>query len=90
MMSEVGFELTPPFGTQKFSMSHKRKGAGASKFLGVRKTFSGILPNLPETFLCDFCIQIFSNKDHENLFWCDLQKQVFVRFSANVGCHFLK
>ena len=41
-------------------------------------------------FLCDSWLQIFSHKDHEDLLRCDLRKHVFLRFSANVGCYFLK
>jgi len=32
---------------------------------------------------------MFSNKDHEDLFWSDLEKKVFMCFSAKVGLHFL-
>jgi len=69
-------------------------GVGTSKFLGVRRIFARISPNLPEKFVCDFCLQIFSHKDHEDLFWYDLQKikKVFMCFcfSAKVTHHFFK
>jgi len=29
------------------------------QIFGVRRIFAQISPNLPETFLCDFCLQIF-------------------------------
>jgi len=45
-------------------------------------------PNLPKKLLFDFCLQIFSNKDHEDLFWSDLDKKVFMCFSAKVGRRF--
>jgi len=41
-------------------------GVGAGKFLGVRRLFSQISPNLLEKFLCDLCPQILSREDHEN------------------------
>jgi len=67
-------------------------GVGASKFLGVRRTFGWISPNLPEKFLFNFCLQIFSHKDHENLFlvWFSKKKRAFMCFSAQVGRYFLK
>jgi len=43
-------------------------GVGAGKRLGVRRIFVSISPNLPEKFLCDVCLQIFSHRDHEDLF----------------------
>jgi len=65
-------------------------GVGASKFLGVRRIFARISPNLPEKVFCTFCLRVFSHKDHESLIWCDLQKMVFICFSANFGRHCLK
>ena len=72
------------------------KGVGVGKFLGCE----GFLPEFSQTCPKRFgrlCLQIFSLKDHEDLFWDDLQK-VFMRFSANfrrrlmksnkVGSHF--
>jgi len=53
-------------------------GVEASKFVGVQRIFAQISPNLPEKSWWDFCLQIFSDKVHEDLF----------RFSANVGRHF--
>jgi len=65
-------------------------GVEAGKFLRVRKNFARISPILLEKFLFDlFCLQIFSHKD-QDLFQCDLQNKVFMRFCANVGRHFLK
>jgi len=41
---------------------------------------------LPEKFLCDFCLQFFSHKDHENLFIVSPSiKKFFMCFFANVG-----
>jgi len=65
--------------------------AGASKFLGLRRIFAQISPNLPKKLLCTFCLQIFSNTDHEDFLLCDFQKKRFlICFSANVGRHVLK
>ena len=68
----------------------RRIGVWAGKVLGMRRIFAWISPNLPKTFLCDFWLHIFYYKYHKDLFWCDLQKKVFVCFSANVGRHFFK
>ena len=46
-------------------MSHIHAGAGT--FLRLRKIFARISPNLPEKFWCNFCLQIFCHKDHEDL-----------------------
>jgi len=70
---------------------------GAGKFWGVRRIFARISPNLAETFLCNFCQQICSHKDYEDLFLVWPPKNVFVFFckpwvsffkSSNVGRHF--
>jgi len=61
-------------------------GVGANKFLGMQRTFARIFPNLPEKLFCDYSQQILSHKDHEDLFWYNLEK-VFVCFSANIGHH---
>jgi len=44
----------------------------------MRRTFARISPNLHERFLSDFCLQIFSHKDYEDVFWYDLQTKVFI------------
>jgi len=42
-------------------------GVGADKILGVQRVF----PNFPKlartVFLCNFCLQMFSQKDHYDL-----------------------
>jgi len=43
-------------------------GVGAGKFLGVRRIFDRISPNLPEKCMCAFFPQIFSHEEHEDLF----------------------
>jgi len=43
-------------------------GLGASTFLVVRIILAQISPNFPKKLLCDFCLQIFSYKSHEDLF----------------------
>ena len=50
-------------------------GEGAGKFSGVRRIFTQISPNLAERFLCDFCSQIFSHEDYEDLSWCYVRKR---------------
>jgi len=71
-------------------MLHAFVDVEASIFLGVRKIFARIFPNSPVKLLCDFFPQIFSHKDRDDHFWCDLQKKVFICFSANLGHHILK
>jgi len=61
-------------------MSHDI-GVGAGKFLGVQRIFARISPNLPQNFLCDFCLKSFPHKDH---LWYDLQKKVFLCLYAKV------
>ena len=43
-------------------------GVGAGRFFGVRRISPRISPNLPRKFLCDFCLRVFSHKDHEDVF----------------------
>jgi len=62
----------------------------SKQIFGVPRIFARISRNLPEKLFCDLCLQIFSNEDHEDLFWCDLQKKVFICYCANVGRHFAK
>ena len=64
-------------------------GVGAGKFLGVRRIFVRISPNLSKQFLCAFSPQIFSHKDHEDFFLVWPPKKVLMCFSATDGCHFL-
>jgi len=52
------------------------------------KILAQILPNLPEKFLCDFYLQIFSHKDHEDLVLVTSLKRFSFVFSANVRRHF--
>jgi len=79
-LSKGGMEAEAPF--------HHR-GRSRQNF-GSAKDFCPNSPNLPEKSYVQFCLQTFTNKDHEDLFWCDLQKVVFMCFSANLGYHFLK
>jgi len=65
-------------------------GVGAMKFLRVRRILSWIFPNLPKNLLHDFCLQIFSHKNHEDLFLVWLLKKGLHLFSANVAHRFLK
>jgi len=39
-------------------------GLGAGKFLVLRRIFSRISLTFPKRFLCNFCLQILSHKDH--------------------------
>jgi len=41
---------------------------GTGKLWWMRRIFAQISQNLPEKFVCHFCLQIFSHKDHEDLF----------------------
>jgi len=68
------FALQQKFGRETII---KSIGVGAGKFLGVRRIYARISSNMPEKFLCDFCLQILSHNDHEDLFWYDLQKRGF-------------
>jgi len=69
-------------------------GVGAGTFSRCDCVSQGFLTassqTCPKRCSCNFYLQLFSNKDHEDLFWCDLQKKVVVCFSANLGRHFLK
>jgi len=57
-------------------------GAGASKFLGLRRIFAQFF-QICLTRFGRLCLQIFSLKDHEDLFWDDLQKGLHVFFCKN-------
>jgi len=50
--------------TQFFFVGFGFVGALASKFLGVRRIFTQIFPNLPGQLLCDFCLNNFFYKDY--------------------------
>ena len=63
-------------------------GVVAGKFLGVRRIFAWISPNLHEMFLCDVAYKFSPTKIMKTLFWYDLQKRSSLYFSANVGRHF--
>jgi len=58
------------------------------QILAVQKMFARISPNLPVNFLCNFSLQILSHKDHEDLFWCDLQKRSSCVFMQTLGAIF--
>ena len=63
----------------------------AGQFLGVRKIFAGISANLPkEFFVRNFGCKSSPTKIVKTILWCDLQKEVFVSFSANGGRNFMK
>ena len=44
-------------------------GCRSKQILRVRRIVARNSPNLPEKLLFNFCLQIFSLKEHENLFW---------------------
>jgi len=50
-------------------------GVGASKFLGVRRIFARIFPNLPQKFLSDFSYKFSPTKIMKTVFWYDRQKR---------------
>ena len=87
-MSEVGFELTPPFGTQKFSMSHKRKGAGASKFLGVRKLFPEFYQTCPKHFCATFAYKFSPTKIMKTFFGVTSKNRFSCVFLQTLGAIF--
>jgi len=68
---------------------------GASTFWGCDFLPEGFLPAFPQTcpksYLCNFYLQLFSHKDHEDIFWCDLRKRsscVFLQTLATLGAIF--
>ena len=63
-------------------------GVRAGKFLGVRRIFAQISPNLPEKCLWDFCLQIFPTQRSWKHFWCDLQKRSSRVFLQTLGTVF--
>jgi len=65
-------------------------GAGAGKFLGYEAFFSEFPQTCPKSFLCNFANKFSPTKIMKVFFWCDLQKKVFMCFSTNFGCDFLK
>jgi len=42
----------------------------------------------PKSHLCNFCLQFFSHKDHQDLFWCDLQNRPSYVFLQTLGAIF--
>ena len=60
---------------------------GAGKFLGVRRIFARISPNLSEKHLDHFLCEHFLK---QNFFWDDLQKKRSSYDSADVMHHFFK
>ena len=63
-----------------FQTFHPLIGVGADKFVGVRRIFAQISPNLPKKFLCAFCPYIFSHKEDEGLFLVWPPKKVLIVF----------
>jgi len=58
--------------------------------LRVRRFLPEFPQTCPKSFLCDFCLQTFSHKDHKDVFSVWPPKEVFMCFFAKVGRHFLK
>ena len=50
---------------------------GAGTFVEVERIFARISSNLPKMFSVGLCLQTFSYKDREDIFWCDIQTGVF-------------
>jgi len=69
-------------------MEPPAQSVGAGKLCGCKEFLPEFSQTCPKRSLCEFCLQLFSHKDQEDLFWCDLQKKVFLCFSASVGRHF--
>jgi len=65
-------------------------GVGVGKCSGVRRIFTWISPNLTETFCASFAHKFSPKKSMKTCLWGGLQKRSQLRFSANVGSHFLK
>jgi len=65
-------------------------GVGASKFLDCAVFLSEFPQTCPKV-LCNFCLQIFSHKDHEDLFlvW-PLRNSVFICFSEKPWASFFE
>jgi len=62
-----------------FMTSHRCR---SRQIFGVWRIFAQISPSLPEKFLCDFFLQIFSHKDHEDLFCGDHTKNLFLSVTS--------
>ena len=63
-------------------------GVGVGTFLGVPRIFALISPNLPYKSFCVTFDCKFPPSKIMKIFWYDLQKKVFICFSANVWASF--
>jgi len=60
-------------------------GVGEGKVLGVRRIFAGISQTCPKNLCCAFCPQIFSHKDHEDVFCVTSKKTSYCVFMKTLG-----
>jgi len=70
VVSQAGYGPVSPSDLSKEGQRrcHFIYGVGAGKYLG----YEGFCPDFPKLarkfFLCNFCLKVFSHKDHEDLF----------------------
>jgi len=83
-------QRTPELGRMRPTGSRLDIAGVVDKSLWMRRIFARISPNLPKSFCATFACKFSPIKIMKTLFWCDLQKKVFMCFSTNVGRHFLK
>ena len=57
-------------------------------YLGARRIFAQMYPNLPKKMLYDFAYRLSLTKNTKAFFAVASKKSVFICFSANAGCHF--
>jgi len=69
----------------KASFHHRGR---SRQIFGSAKDFCPNSRNLPEKSYVQFCLQIFSNKDHKDLVWCDLKKWSSCVFLQTLGIIF--
>jgi len=73
-----------------FLKAAESTGVEGSKYFGVRYIFAQISPNLSKTLLCDFLLQNFSHKDHEDLFDVTSIRRGLHLFFSKRWRHFLQ
>jgi len=60
------------------------------QIFGVWRIFPEFPQNCPKSFCATFAYKFSSTRSWWPLFWCNLQKKVFMCFHVNLGHHFLK
>jgi len=84
---EIDESLT---GTTNSSPQLFSTGVGAGKFLGVRRIFTRISPNLPKMFCVPFVYTFSPTMIMKTFFWYDLQRNDFHVFFCKRWVPFLK